>query len=45
MSPTQNNVVMEDQMGKVSDTNAQFTLSSTMMKKFTTLYREAAGNK
>jgi flagellar basal-body rod protein FlgB len=43
--PNQNNVVMEDQMGKVSDTNAEFELSSTMMKKFTSLYREASGNK
>ncbi len=45
MRPTQNNVVMEDQMGKVSDTNAEFNLSSTMMKKFTSLYRTATGNK
>ena len=43
--PNQNNVVMEDQMGKVSDTNAEFELSSTMIKKFTSLYREASGNK
>ena len=43
--PTQNNVVLEDQMGKISDTNAQFQLSSTMLKKFTSLYRTAAGNK
>lgn len=44
MRPTENNVSLEDQMGKVSDTNAQFTLSSTMIKKFTTLYRKAASN-
>ncbi len=43
--PTQNNVVLEDQMGKLSDTGAEFQLSSTMYKKFTTLYRTAAGNK
>ncbi|MFZ4541356.1 MAG: flagellar basal body rod protein FlgB [Rickettsiales bacterium] len=44
-SPTQNNVVLEDQMAKISDTNAQFQLSSNMMRKFTALYRTAAGNK
>jgi flagellar basal-body rod protein FlgB len=42
-TPTKNNVVLEDQMGKISDTNAQFQLSSTMLKKFTGLYRKAAG--
>jgi flagellar basal-body rod protein FlgB len=42
-TPTQNNVVLEDQMGKISDTNANFQLSSTMLKKFTQLYRTAAG--
>ncbi len=43
-TPTGNNVVLEDQMGKVSDTGAQFQLSSTMMRKFTQLYRKAAGS-
>jgi flagellar basal-body rod protein FlgB len=44
-SPTKNNVVLEDQMGKISDTGAQYQLSSSMMRKFTQLYRTAAGNK
>lgn len=44
-TPTENNVVLEDQMGKISDTGAQYQLSSTMMRKFTQLYRTAAGNK
>ena len=44
-SPTKNNVVLEDQMGKVSDTNANFQLSSNMLKKFTQLYRAAAGSR
>ncbi|MES2983783.1 MAG: flagellar basal body rod protein FlgB [Pseudomonadota bacterium] len=44
-SPTKNNVVLEDQMAKVSDTGAQFQLSSNMLRKFTQLYRTAAGNK
>lgn len=43
ISPTQNNVVLEDQMGKISDTGAQFQMSSTLMRKFTQLYRKAAG--
>lgn len=42
-TPTDNNVVLEDQMGKISDTNAQFQLSSSMLRKFTGLYRKAAG--
>lgn len=45
ISPDQNNVVLEDQMAKVSDTSAQFQLSSTMLRKFTQLYRSAAGNR
>ena len=43
ISPDKNNVVLEDQMARISDTNAQFQLSSTMLKKFTNLYRIAAG--
>ncbi len=43
--PTQNNVVLEDQMAKVSDTGAQFQLSSNMLKKYTQLYRAALGNR
>ena len=43
-TPTENNVVLEDQMGKISDTGAQYQLSSTLMRKFTGLYRKAAGS-
>lgn len=43
--PNKNNVVLEDQMSKISDTNAQFQLSSNMLRKFTTLYRTAIGNR
>ena len=43
-SPTKNNVVLEDQMAKVSDTGSQYQLSSSMMRKFTQLYRKAAGS-
>lgn len=43
-TPTQNNVVLEDQMAKVSDTGAEYTLSSNMLHKYTQLYRKAAGS-
>jgi len=43
-TPTENNVVLEDQMGKISDTGAQYQLSSSLMRKFTGLYRKAAGS-
>ena len=45
MTPTQNNVVLEEQMGKISDIGAQFQLSSTMLKKYTGMYRSALGTK
>lgn len=43
-SPTQNNVVLEDQMAKISDTGAQYQISSSLMRKMTQLYRKAAGS-
>ncbi len=43
-TPTQNNVVLEDQMAKVNETNAQFQLSSSLFRKYTQLYRKAAGS-
>jgi flagellar basal-body rod protein FlgB len=43
-TPTQNNVVLEDQMAKISDTGAHFNLSSSMLRKYTQLYRRAAGS-
>lgn len=42
-TPTQRNVVLEDQMAKVSDTGAEYNLSSNMMHKYTQLYRKASG--
>lgn len=42
-SPTENNVVLEDQMSKISDTGAQYSFSSSMLRKYTQLYRKAAG--
>ena len=42
-TPTQNSVGLEDQMGKISDVNTQFQLSSNLMKKYTALYRAALG--
>lgn len=42
--PTQNNVVLEDQMAKISDTGAEYQLSSNLMRKMTQMYRKAAGS-
>ena len=44
-TPTKNSVVLEEQMAKISDNNAQFQMSSTLLKKYTQLYRTAAGNR
>ncbi len=39
--PVGNNVVLEEQMGTVSDVGAEHQLTSTLMKKFHQLYRMA----
>jgi len=43
ISPTGNNVNLEEQMGKVSDTGAHFSSASSLLKKFTGMYRTALG--
>lgn len=43
-SPLQNNVVLEDQMAKISDTGAEYQVSTNLLKKYTQLYRKAAGS-
>lgn len=43
-SPTKNNVTLEDQMAKISDTGAEYQISSTLLKKYNQLYRKAAGS-
>jgi flagellar basal-body rod protein FlgB len=43
ISPTGNNVDLEEQMAKVSDTGAEFQIASNMRKKFTSFYRMALG--
>lgn len=45
VTPVGNSVVLEEQMAKISDTGAKFELSTTMLKKFTGLYRTALGNR
>lgn len=45
ITPVGNNVVLEQEMAKVSDTGAQYSISSSLMKKFTTLYRGAIGQR
>lgn len=44
-SPVGNNIVLEEQMAKVSDTGAQYQVASALFKKFTGLYRLALGNR
>ncbi len=45
ITPVGNNVVMEEEMAKVSDTGAQYQISNSLMKKFTSMYRNALGNR
>ncbi len=44
INPTGNNVTLEDQMAKLSDTGAEFQISQSLYKKFTGMYRMALGN-
>jgi flagellar basal-body rod protein FlgB len=43
--PGGNNVVLEEQMGNVSDVSIQHQMTSTLLKKFHQLYRIAVDNK
>ncbi|MFM9889389.1 MAG: flagellar basal body rod protein FlgB [Rickettsiales bacterium] len=45
ITPVGNSVVLEEQMAKVSDTTASYEFSSTMLKKFTGLYKTALDNR
>jgi flagellar basal-body rod protein FlgB len=45
MSPQKNTVVLEEQMAKVSDNSTQFQMSSSLLKKYTQLYRAATGSR
>ena len=45
LKPDGNNVVLEDQMGKISDVGIQHQMTSTLLKKFHQLYRTAVDNK
>lgn len=45
ITPVKNNVVLEEEMAKISDTGAQFQISNSLMKKFTTMYRSALGQR
>lgn len=44
-TPTGNNVGLEDEMAKISQTGADYQMASSMFKKFTQLYRSALGNR
>lgn len=43
ISPMANNVVLEEQMAKISDTGAQFNIASTLYKKYNQLYLTSVG--
>ena len=45
ITPVGNNVVLEQEMAKVSETGAQFQISSSLMRKFTGMYRSALGQR
>lgn len=42
-TPSGNNVVLEEQMAKISDTGAQFQIASNLYKKFNSLYNISLG--
>ncbi len=43
VSPTANSVTVEEQMAKISDTATQYELSTSMLKKFSAMYKTALG--
>jgi len=43
INPNGNNVVLEEQMAKVSDTGAHFQTASSLIRKYTTMHRTALG--
>ena len=45
IAPNGNDVVLEDQMAKVSDNAANYEISSALYKKFTMMYRQALGQR
>jgi flagellar basal-body rod protein FlgB len=44
ITPTGNNVVLDEQMAKVSDNMTQSDIASTLLKKYTALYHDANGS-
>ncbi len=42
-SPSENGVILEEQMLKVNDTYQQYNLSTTIFKKYTSMYKMALG--
>lgn len=45
VSPTDNNVSLDQEMAKISETGAQYQVSSNLYRKFTQLYRSALGQR
>lgn len=44
-SPTENNVVLDEQMANVNATQGQFQFSSSLYRKMNSLFRSALGNR
>ncbi len=42
-SPSENGVILEEQMLKINDTYQQYNLSTTVFKKYTSMYKMALG--
>lgn len=45
ITPVGNNVVLEEEMAKVSQTGSQYQISNSLVKKFTGMYRSALGQR
>lgn len=45
VTPRGNSVVLEDQMAKLSETGSEYQMSSSLFRKFHSLYRTALGNR
>ncbi len=44
-TPMKNNVSLDEEMAKISETGGHYQISSSLFKKYTGMYRAALGNK
>lgn len=45
VNPSKNSVSLDEEMAKISDTGAQYQMSSSLLRKYTSMYRSAVGAK